>query len=416
MADDLLAFLDGRPVRARRANPIERLVRWSSQNKAVASALGLAVSSLLFAAIVGWRGYATSSALYERESIRRSEAEANVKLSLRSFEDIFQKITRRGGVGEDVRKLADFRDRSAPGRNPLAASARGGRLSRGVLGPPRDNAAVLESVLRFYDTFAANNETDSRLQIEAAKARRRAGMLHRRAGRKDQAAACLNRSIQILERLSTHKPIDSEDRMALEDCYSELAETLVASAELLRTDQDDVSTQKALGKLRRADAIVWSLLERRPGHEAYVEKQARVHAELGRSYAAELDFPSAVAHLQSAQTLLEELDDRSSSDKPYQVNRIIVRHDLAKVFFKAKRNEEGQRELDGAIRDLDQVRALPNPSDALTLVVSRIDDELAETLKSQGSNSKAQELSARAALARERLALDAMPEEAPKGP
>jgi serine/threonine protein kinase len=51
MADDLARFLDGRPIRARRASPLERLVRWASRNRVVT---GLAASSVVLGLIAAF--------------------------------------------------------------------------------------------------------------------------------------------------------------------------------------------------------------------------------------------------------------------------------------------------------------------------------------------------------------------------
>src|SRR5262249_42925743 len=56
LAEDLRAFLDDRPIRARRANPAERLARWCRRNKLVATLTAAAVVAYLLAGIVAWSG------------------------------------------------------------------------------------------------------------------------------------------------------------------------------------------------------------------------------------------------------------------------------------------------------------------------------------------------------------------------
>ncbi len=75
LADDLRAYLDDRPIRARRATPIERLNRWCRRNKMVAAMSAIAAVSLLTAAVVGWVMYAArTSALEALASERRTLA------------------------------------------------------------------------------------------------------------------------------------------------------------------------------------------------------------------------------------------------------------------------------------------------------------------------------------------------------
>ena len=102
LAEDLGRFLDDRPVRARRATLAEQFGRWCRRNKALAALAATALGSLVFAAVVGWVGYATTRKALEGESRRRREADAatqraesNVALSLEALEEIFDNLTLR---------------------------------------------------------------------------------------------------------------------------------------------------------------------------------------------------------------------------------------------------------------------------------------------------------------------------------
>ncbi|MDB5311132.1 MAG: prkC 35 [Gemmataceae bacterium] len=78
LADDLQQFLDDRPIRARRAGPLDTLSRWARRHRPVVAAalgglllaaVGLAVSTVLIA-----REQAETKAAYERERQRAQEA------------------------------------------------------------------------------------------------------------------------------------------------------------------------------------------------------------------------------------------------------------------------------------------------------------------------------------------------------
>ncbi len=87
-ADDLKAFLDDRPIRARRATPPERLWRWSRRNRALASLTAIAAGVLVLAAVVGWAGYVSTTRALQR-------ADENVALSLAVFGELFDKLAPR---------------------------------------------------------------------------------------------------------------------------------------------------------------------------------------------------------------------------------------------------------------------------------------------------------------------------------
>ena len=79
LAEDLGNFLEDRPIRARRATPIERALRWSRRNRAVAAWAAAAAASLLLAAVAGWVGFANVSRALERESKEKLVAEASYR-------------------------------------------------------------------------------------------------------------------------------------------------------------------------------------------------------------------------------------------------------------------------------------------------------------------------------------------------
>src|SRR5262249_47102357 len=57
LADDLRAFVEDRPIAARRASRAEQLWRWCRRNRALASAGAVALLAVVGAAVVGWAAY-----------------------------------------------------------------------------------------------------------------------------------------------------------------------------------------------------------------------------------------------------------------------------------------------------------------------------------------------------------------------
>ncbi len=110
LEDDLQRFLDGRPIRARRVGPLERLSLWANNNRMVA---GLAASLMigLFAVAVA----STWGALQYRQVARQAEAKADEALAINEFlnRDIL-------GAGNPS---GAFVDRNTPILQVLAAAA-----------------------------------------------------------------------------------------------------------------------------------------------------------------------------------------------------------------------------------------------------------------------------------------------------
>ena len=168
LAEDLKRFLDDRPIRARRATPAERVGRWCRRNRAIASLiLALVVVFLAGFAAVTWKwqeaaaerqraehNLALATEALRRESHQRAKAEAateraeaNVNLSLQAFGDIFNQLSRRE-QNSPFYEIAE-RERPRPSADPRKS---------------QEDAALLESILRFYDQFAEQNVTNPNLQ------------------------------------------------------------------------------------------------------------------------------------------------------------------------------------------------------------------------------------------------------------
>ena len=72
------------------------------------------------------------------------------------------------------------------------------------------DALLLESMLKFYDQFAEQNQADVRLQKETARACRRVGDIQRRLGQYDKAETAYRRALATYDALAKASP-DSAD-------------------------------------------------------------------------------------------------------------------------------------------------------------------------------------------------------------
>lgn len=247
LADDLTAFLEDRPIRARRTTAAARAWRWCRRNPAVAALAASTLVALSLAAVAGWVGYARTTDALAREAARRRDAEAarheadraradaqhlsarleaNLKLSLETFESVFEAAggSARPGFGIPI---PAGRGRGSPlGLGPPPPPL-GGPPPGGPPGGPggplelaADRAEVLEAVLAFYDRFAEQNPPTPRLRMEAAKASRRVCEAQAWLKRPDKAAAAFRRAVGLLEPLYEQNPADDEVREELVLAYT----------------------------------------------------------------------------------------------------------------------------------------------------------------------------------------------------
>jgi hypothetical protein len=177
--------------------------------------------------VVGWVSYVTTRDTLRTESQLRKNSEAmsrklseNLNLSLAAFEQMFDSLGEEPlGFGPPGGPGGGFPGAGFPGGPPgLGRPPGGGRENRDGRGgrdarpmppfaadrtirPPVDAAKMLESMLNFYEKFAEQNATNSKLQLDAAKAYRRVGQIRHRMGDTELAEAAWGRSLTMLEQL-----------------------------------------------------------------------------------------------------------------------------------------------------------------------------------------------------------------------
>lgn len=212
LAEDLERFLEDRPVRARRASALERLWRWCRRNKLVAALSAAVVGLLAVVAVVASVGYVRTSAALRQESYERAQAEtarkladaernraeqerqkaeaeyaraeANLRLAIQAFEDIFHRI-----VAEPVFQPGP------PAREESEGEEEGVEEPWEVYGwtsaLTEKDAAVVQTMLAFYERFAQQNADNRTLQRETGQAYRRMGEIYLRLGNYEEAEKAL---------------------------------------------------------------------------------------------------------------------------------------------------------------------------------------------------------------------------------
>ena len=206
LATDLKRFLEDRPILARRTTPLEHLWRWCRRNRAISALAATAIASLVAVAVVATVGYLqTTDALGRvwkqreqaeiarqdadderlRADIERRRAEANLRLAIRAFDDIFTQVT-----VDPVAQPPDEENQEdwIPATYEAPVTAK--------------DAALLESMLSFYDQLARQNDSNLNLDMESARARRRVGDIHRQLGQYENAEDAYRRALELYGQLA----------------------------------------------------------------------------------------------------------------------------------------------------------------------------------------------------------------------
>ncbi|HEY7426639.1 MAG TPA: protein kinase [Gemmataceae bacterium] len=332
LAEDLRLFLDDQPIRARRISAPERLLRWYRHNRVVAGLLA-ALLLVFFAGFGGvlWKWREAEQALHsEAEQRERAEkaterAENNVRLSLQAFENIFNDLAAQ--------------EASLSVRWPPRMEGESGRTPR-----PRETdqeAALLQDVLQFYEEFAKQNETNARVQIEAAKAHRRIGDIHLRRDDLEKASASFRRSAALFEELFAASPSDLDLRY-------ELAETLTHTDPL-------AAAAEAEKRLRRALALAEEQTVDLATPSRLTALAAHIQAKLASLLKREDRKEEAEASYRQAVVLLKSLDRQHAREPGAAFELGHAREALANLLIEQDRLTEARAVAEEWFADLQKL-------------------------------------------------------------
>lgn len=362
LAEDLQAFLEDRPIRARRESAPERAWRWARQHPAVAALSCCTVAALALAAALGWSGYVKTKAALESEAKKRDEAEAasaklkaNLALSLEAFEKVFL-----AAAGDELRPGP--RPPGGPGGPPP-----GGPLYKDAA----DKAAVLEAMLDFYDKFAVENATEAPLRFEVAKAYRRVGEMHQWMNRQDKAKSAFLRSNELLTGLQKEWANDTDVKFE---------RLLLYSSAIIDPEGLDVQFQRAS---ELADGFTTAP---RKWSAGAVYLKLGWHREQARRWAeAESSYRKAIA-------LLAREPDGPNPPPNFVVDHVSARTRLAAVLAERKAYPEARQILEGAANELRSMAVGGPQSRFLRDHLAGVLNQLADVHQRQGDEAAAARL------------------------
>jgi len=308
LAEDMERFLEDRPIRARRTSALEHAWRWCRRNPAVAGLSATALLLLVALATLASIGYAlrtkalsVESQLHAQARSERERAEANLQLAADAFEEVFARI---GGVPLP-QVLGETTDDVWYESSGQAAVSR------------RD-AAVLQSLLKFYDGFADQNRDSERWQQETARAYRRVGEIEFVLGRLDDAEKALRRARQFYEKLRQTKPEEPDYVIGLAAVHNALGRITAEASrfseslphhhealDLLIGSRRVVSTARGRFELARTCDLIGFQSIRRFRRLAATDREA--------------DHAEAQSHFRRALKILDELAAEDPANDDYRL-------------------------------------------------------------------------------------------------
>jgi len=220
---DLTCFLEDRPILAKRTSSVERLWRWCRRNRAVAFLAGTAAMLLVLIAAMASIGYVQArnantkiGEALEGEKEEREKAEATLGISLEALDKVAARF-----MPDQVARTESLIVEVDEGEE-VELTAR--------LALSKENAALLDDLLPFYDRLAEQYGDDAKLRSEAAKANRRVGDIQQRLGNFDQAAEAYGRAILKYKDLADQERGNGEIVAEIARVHNELGNVHLAMA------------------------------------------------------------------------------------------------------------------------------------------------------------------------------------------
>lgn len=200
--EDLRRFLEDRPILARRITYTERLIRWSRRNPALAGLLALSATLLILVAILlaisnqekqaslakikeqfdrAEKNVKLKTAALDEARFEKQRAEKNLQLAMEAFDKVVANISSRGLA---MNSITEF-----DGENDLVSFADAELNSADI--------QLLDTLISFFDRFAAENGAN--LKLQSATASRRVGDIQFHLGRVDEAAKSYLKALDYYE-------------------------------------------------------------------------------------------------------------------------------------------------------------------------------------------------------------------------
>ncbi len=235
LRNDLRAFVEDRPISARRPSLIEQGMRWGRKNPVVASLVALSAALVFATAIIASSAWALTNRAYTqlkvestKTEVARKEAvanenravkgeqlalanfnraEANVDLMVEAFDELFVEFLQKNTKASTAN--FDF-----DGFNELAGIE---------ISIDASDASYLKKMANFYERFARENSDNKRLLANAARGWRRVANINFLIGDYDAAIVSYEKAVSCCIEILEQNPESIEALFNLVSTRSEMS-------------------------------------------------------------------------------------------------------------------------------------------------------------------------------------------------
>jgi serine/threonine protein kinase/Tfp pilus assembly protein PilF len=346
LAEDLQAYLHGRPIKARPVTLVERGVKWARRRPALAALIFVSIIGILALIGGGWYTAIERTAAAKLEMNLRQKAEENLADALYAIENM---LTEVGDVDladvpqlEGVRKnllvkaqtlyqkfLAKQND--SPQIRYLAGRSQG-RL--GEIHELLDEYSDAErSYLDARELLAETSRDSVEQQAELARVSNKLGVLLKKLGRYAESQQSLQQALDLRRKILEESPKELEYKRALADSWYDLATVLA------RLRGQRKQAEQAYGE---ALGIQEELCKARPGESNFQRDRARTLNNLGILLVDETP-QKAKSAFEQAVDAYQDLVEKHAGNAFYRRELARSYNNLARIPRKAgqfKKSEE----------------------------------------------------------------------------
>jgi serine/threonine protein kinase/tetratricopeptide (TPR) repeat protein len=441
MADDLRAFLEGRPTVARPPTWRDSCEKWVRRHARLAASVGLVLALVGICAVVGavlvWRARGETERALELASANHQRAEAHLEDSRRAVDELFTGVAtelsdvpgaenvRQGLLNQALAYYQKFAEQTAS--NPTvraeqaAAHYRCGQI-REQLGDDDGAVADYRNARRLWRALRTAGDGDPLRSL--ALCENNIGLIHFRAGRSEQAENHLRAALELQRQLTSRRPDDVEATrdlalgsanlgmvLAAMGRRDEARECLEQALEMRSRDPsplpaargDLAATYNQLGYLlstsslaeaeaayRRAAAAFELLAKDQPRTlrwqaelAATLNNLAAVAAQAGRLEEAEADYRRAVG-------ILRTLAERAPRVVAFARDLAVSQNNLGYLLSRRDRHAEAIGEFEAARDNLLRLAREHDRSPEFASRLGAVCNNLGLALESQDHRAQAQ--------------------------
>lgn len=218
LEEDLINFLEDRPIAARPPSLFDRAYKWCRRNPVVAGLASTTAILLALLTVLSSVGYYRAKADLsiiefekQRSEVARNKAEATLGISLEALDKIYQRFA-PDSIAQGALESFEGEDGEEVAVETQSTIS-------------KDTAEMLEEVLGVYDQLAQQESDSVTLQREAAKANRRVGDIQRRLGNYEKSTAAYYRAIDRYEKIASSDLPIARIQNELGEVYREMRQT-----------------------------------------------------------------------------------------------------------------------------------------------------------------------------------------------